>query len=304
MSSKPTSSIVPVLCLLVTATLWGLSWYPLRIGESFGIQGVWLSLLAYGTASVVGLVILFKDLKDIGRAPGALLLIGLANAWCNIAFILAVLDGNVVRVVLLFYLSPLWSTLMGWLILGERLSKTAVATLFLAMVGAVIMLWDVSMGMPWPAETSDWLAISSGMAFSIANISVRNLQHVSVKVKAMSIWFGVTLVALVWVWIVGIPAPDISFKVAGWTMFIGAIMIFIMTFTVQYGVTHMPVYRSAVILLFELVAATISSQLLTEEVVQLKEWIGGTFIIFAAYVSARSFMEHAEQEERPVKPIS
>ena len=59
----------------------------------------------------------------------------------------------------------------------------------------------------------------------------------------------------------------------------------------------MPVYRSAVILLFELVAAAISSQILTDEIIHLKEWVGGTFIIVAAYVSARSFMEHVEEEE-------
>lgn len=304
MSSKPTSSpangIVPVICLLTTATFWGVSWYPLRVAESLGIHGVWISLFAYGTAAVIGLLLFFNKLDQVKAAPGALLLIGLANAWCNIAFILAVLDGNVVRVVLLFYLSPLWSTLLGWLVLREQLSKRALATLGLAMLGAVIMLWDSSMGMPWPTEVSDWLAISSGMAFSVGNISVRNTQHVSIKVKTMSVWFGVSLLAILWVWFAGLPAPDISLEVAGWTMLIGAIMIFVMTFTVQYGVTHMPVYRSAVILLFELVAATISSQLLTEEIIQLKEWVGGTFIIIAAYVSARSFMEHADTEDKPI----
>ena len=301
MSSKPTivqtSGIVPVLCLLTTATFWGVSWYPLRLAETLGINGVWTSLMAYGTAAVIGLLLFFKDLKAFATAPGKLAVIGLANAWCNIAFILAVLDGNVVRVVLLFYLSPLWSTLLGWLVLGEHLSKRAVATLCLAMLGAVIMLWDSSMGMPWPTEVSDWLAISSGMAFSIGNISVRNLQQVSVKVKTMSVWFGVSLLAVVWVWLAGLPVPEVGMKITGWTMVIGAAMIFVMTFTVQYGVTHMPVYRSAVILLFELVAATISSQLLTDEIIQLKEWVGGGCIIFAAYVSARSFMEHAETEE-------
>jgi drug/metabolite transporter (DMT)-like permease len=57
----------------------------------------------------------------------------------------------------------------------------------------------------------------------------------------------------------------------------------------------LPVYRSAVILLFELVAGAISSQLLTEEVMEIKEWIGGGFIILAAYLSARAYVHHPEE---------
>ena len=48
-----------------------------------------------------------------------------------------------------------------------------------------------------------------------------------------------------------------------------------MTWAVQYGVTHMPVYRSSVLLIFELVAGAILSQLLTDEIVLAKEWVGG-----------------------------
>ena len=296
-ASRHSTGILPVISLLITASLWGLSWYPLRAAEEAGIQGVWITLLAYGAASIVGLLLFYRYLPEFKRAPGLLLLIGLANAWCNIAFVLAVLDGNIVRVVLLFYLSPVWSTLLGWLILGEHLSKKAVLTLVLAMLGAIVMLWDPALGVPWPASGSDWLAITSGMSFSVANIAVRKLQDVSVHTKAMSIWFGVTVMAMVWVLIAGLPAPDVEVSIYGWTMGIGLVMIIAMTFSVQYGVTHMPVYRSAVILLFELVAAAISSQLLTDEVISLKEWVGGALIMLAAYVSARSFMEHVEEEE-------
>jgi drug/metabolite transporter (DMT)-like permease len=56
---------------------------------------------------------------------------------------------------------------------------------------------------------------------------------------------------------------------------------------VLYGVTRMPIHRSAVILLFELVAGAISSLLLTDEVVLPREWIGGVMIITAAWLAAR-----------------
>jgi len=60
-----------------------------------------------------------------------------------------------------------------------------------------------------------------------------------------------------------------------------------MTLTVLYGVTSMPVHRSAVILLFELVAGAASSLWLTDEVILPREWLGGLMIITAAWLAAR-----------------
>ena len=297
--SKPSAGLLPVLCLLTTATLWGLSWYPLRIAEQAGVAGVWTVLLVFGTAGSVGFIVFIKHLPQFLRAPWLLVMMALANAWCNIAFVLAILEGNVVRVILLFYLSPVWTTLLGRLVLGERLSRLALITLVVAMIGAMIMLWDPSLGFPWPQDGSDWLAISSGLAFSIANVMVRTLQNVSVQMKTLSVWIGVAAVAAVWILLAHIPVPAVAASVFGWTMTIGMTMIMIMTITVQYGVTHMPVHRSAVILLFELVAATVSSQLLSDEVIQLKEWLGGVLIIVGAYLSARSYMDHVLEEELP-----
>jgi drug/metabolite transporter (DMT)-like permease len=59
-----------------------------------------------------------------------------------------------------------------------------------------------------------------------------------------------------------------------------------MTMLVQYGVSHMPVHRSAIILLFELVAGAISQQLLTNETMSALEWGGGVLVVAAALLSA------------------
>ena len=67
----------------------------------------------------------------------------------------------------------------------------------------------------------------------------------------------------------------------------------VMTVAVQYGVARMPVHRSAVILLFELVVGAVSSLLLTEETVSPREWLGGGMIVAASYLAARL---HAVEE--------
>jgi len=238
----------------------------------------------------LGLPLLVRRRREVLARPGVLTLAALANGWCNTAFILSVLEGNVVRVLLLFYLSPLWAVLLARVILGEALTAHAKATLGLALVGALLMLWDPSLHAPWPQDAADWLAISSGFAFALSNVLVRRLQDISVPVKTAASWCGVTAVAGLLLLFQGKAFPAVSPAVIAGAVALGLLGITVMTVTVIYGVTHMPVHRSAVILLFELVAGTVSSQLLTAEIVTPREWSGGVLIVSAAWFAARAHL--------------
>lgn len=286
-------TLTPTLMLLWAAIFWGVVWYPLRLLESAGLSGLWTTWVIFAAAAVPGTWLAWSYRGELREYPGLLLAIALANGWLNTAFVLAVLDGNVVRVLLLFYLSPLWSTLLAWWWLGERPSRFGLATLMLAMTGALVMLWNPALGFPWPQEQADWLAISAGMGFSFSNVAVRRLRHLSAPLKAAVTWWGVLLVAGVWllltdtVFATGI-WPDVSAGVWVGALLLGVIGIFSATLAVVYGVERMPVHRSAVILLFELVAGTLSSQLLIDEMVTRVEWFGGVLIVLGAYLSARA----------------
>ncbi len=294
MSSKSVKSarpLLPVMALLFSATMWGLLWYPLRLLEQAGLQGLWTTLLIYLVALLVGAIPTISRFNELGSRPGLLLALALTSGWCNVAFIVAVIDGNVVRVLLLFYLSPLWATLLGWFLLKERPSNASLSVLLLAMVGAVTMLWDSALSYPWPQSGADWLAISSGFSFAVANVLTRSAQSISIRIKTLVSWIGVVVVAFVWIFFAQLPAPQLTMATLTGSIALGLFGIMCMTWAVQYGVTHMPVYRSSVILIFEIVAGAISSQLLTDEIVLVKEWLGGGLIVLAAYLSARIHLE-------------
>jgi len=287
-NSLKTESFFPVIGLLWTATFWGAVWYPLRLLEQAGMSGLWTTWIIFTTAAVLGLWLAWSRRYEVLEQPGLLLLIALASGWLNAAFVLAILDGNVLRVLLLFYLSPLWSTLLAWLWLGERPSRSGLFALVLAMGGAMLMLWNSSLGFPWPQSEADWLAISSGLGFSISNVAVRRLRHLSAPLKAAVVWWGVVVVAGLWLLFAQIPWPQNVSSVAWMGAFLlGGVGILSATLAVVYGVARMPVHRSATILLFELVVGAISSQWLTDEIVTTIEWIGGGLIVFAAYMSVR-----------------
>lgn len=268
--------------------MWGVIWYPLRLLEAAGMHGLWTTMISYAAALALGFLPFVARRGELTRQPLTLLWLALASGWCNVAFVMAVLEGTVVRVLLLFYLSPIWAVVLARYVLGERVSASARWVFLLAILGALIMLWDPAIGLPWPSGPGDWLAVSSGIGFAIANVMVRRLQQVSMPVKNAASWCGVLFVAAIWLAMLGTDVtPQVTPSVWLSAVALGLFGIFIMTYATQYGVTHMPVHRSAVIMLFELVAGALSSLWLTNEQVLPREWLGGALIIGAAYWTAR-----------------
>ena len=292
-TSKQENRLLPILSLLFTASLWGVIWYPLRLLEEQGLAGPWSALISYGAILLLFLWVPVRERASLHRNFLPFALMGLSAGWCNVAFIMAVLDGHVVRVLLLFYLSPFWAVCLGWLLLGERLNRQSMLVFAIAVIGAIIMLWDETLGMPWPRDTADWLAVSSGFAFALSNVFVRGMQNVSVLLKSVGSWSGVVIVAVVWIGLSSTAFPAVGGGVLFAAVMLGLCGFLVMTLTVLYGVTRMPLHRSAIILLFELVAGAISASLLTDELVLPREWLGGFMIISAAALAARL---HARDE--------
>ena len=278
------------------ATFWGTVWYPLRLLETAGLSGLWTTWVIFTVAALPGLWLAWPHRRALWDQPGLLLLIALANGWLNTAFVLAVLDGNIVRVLLLFYLSPLWSTLLAWWWLGERPSRFGLATLAVAMIGALLMLWNPQLGFPWPQDQADWLAISAGIGFSFSNVAVRRLKHMPTPIKAAMTWWGVVVVAGIWLLLIQAPLPSISSNAWIGAIVLGGIGVFSASMALIYGVKKMPIHRSAVILLFELVAGAVSSQWLTNEIVTTTEWFGGALIVLAAYLSVQDASDGSQHE--------
>ncbi|HRD91034.1 MAG TPA: EamA family transporter, partial [Accumulibacter sp.] len=118
--AAPADNRAAVAALLAGALIWGLIWYPYRILRDGGIDGVAASTASYALAFALGLICWRRRRRRI--APSwTLLWLALAAGTCNLGYVLATLDGEVMRVLLLFYLAPLWTVLLSRLLLDERL---------------------------------------------------------------------------------------------------------------------------------------------------------------------------------------
>ena len=101
-----------VLALLLNAFTWGLSWWPLRRLQAAGVHPLWATVLVYVVALAVLLAWRPGALAHALRAPSLWWLV-LASGATNAAFNWGMAIGDVVRVVLLFYLMPLWAVLLA-----------------------------------------------------------------------------------------------------------------------------------------------------------------------------------------------
>ena len=285
-SEKRNITLFASLNLLFAATLWGIFWYPLRWLESQGLDGLWATLFIYTGTCVYFIPYFRQSMHEIRIAPLLMVILAVFAGWTNIAFFLAVIDGEVVRVLLLFYMSPIWAILLARVVLNEHLTLNNFIALLIALCGMLIMLWQDGMNYPVPTSTSDWLALSSGMAFAVTNVVMRMAQSISTRTKAIVGWYGVLFVSLVLIVLLQLPLGKVEQSTLFIAFVIGALMVVVMTLAVAFGVTHLPVQRSAVILLFEVVVGAVSAYFIIGETMMLKEWIGGGLILLTGlYVS-------------------
>ena len=288
-------SVYAISGLLTGATVWGVVWYPFRMLNGMGVNGIASTLIIFAIALSIGLIVYWHALREIHPGAARLIWIGLAAGWTNLAYVVAVIHGEVVRVMLLFYLAPLWTVFFARYFLGERLNKVAFGVMALALSGALVMLWRPEFGKPWPKNSAEWIAISAGIAFALTNVLTRQATQFSVQLKALTVWCGVAMVALLWA-LIEPPhwhnVVQLNAAGFGWLILVG-LTIFIATAAMQYGLTHTPANRAIVILLFELVVVAVSSYYLAHEVLNPREWIGGAMIVAASIFSGLMDKESA-----------
>ncbi len=272
----------PTLALLFSATFWGVLWYPLRLLEQQGLGGIWLTVVVYAAAFFIAAPFA-RGFAGVRQYWPEYLLLMLAAGWANLAFILAMLEGSVMRVLLLFYLSPVWALLLAHWLLHEAITAKIAVLMLVAMCGALLMLWNPQLSHPWPQSRADWLALSAGVAFALGNVMIRRLYDQPLLLKTAVAWVGCLLVAGTALLVQQQQLPDISLAILAAAVVLGIAGFMLSTVALQYGVTHMTVQRSAVILLFELVAGAVSSMWLAGEVLGYRDYAGGFMIITAAY---------------------
>lgn len=279
---------LPVLALTFNALTWGLSWWAFRQLETLGLHPLWATVLIYLVA--VGAITVWRPQawRELLRTP-ALWVLVFAAGTTNAAFNWGVTIGDVVRVVLMFYLMPLWAVVLARWLLGERLTWMAGVRIVLALTGAFIVLWPVdgAGGLPLPRSLPEWLGVLGGFTFALNNVMLRREARRSDAARAVAMFAGGAMVsgvaaltlsvqpppALAPAWVVGALALAACF-LAG-------------NLALQYGAARLPANITAVVMITEVFFASASAVLLGASVFTPMLAIGGLLIVGASLLAAR-----------------
>ena len=300
MTTRP---VLAVLALALNALVWGLSWWPLHQLHAHGLHPLWATAAVFALATLVLCFISPQGWRHFKQYPQLWWLMA-ASGLTNIGFNWAVTTGDVVRVVLLFYLMPTWALLLAWWMLGERPTRGALMRLSLALVGVLLVLKTPESPWPLPQDLPDVLALLAGFSFALTNIWLLRLQHTPESSRMVAMFGGgavmAALCAALATYAGVIPTvltlfPDSSVveKMTAWTPYVVGLSVAFLAsnFTLQYGAARLSAHTTAMVMMSEVVFASVSSVALGASSLSWRIGLGGGMIVLAALLASRSHTE-------------
>ncbi len=287
-------SFLPVGALLLNAFVWGVSWWPFRFLHEHGLHPLWATALMYVLA-VATVLVLRPQALTLARQHPALWLLALATGLTNVCFNWAVTVGDVVRVVLLFYLMPAWSVLLAWRVLGDVPTRMAIARLVLAFAGVALVLLPAGTGWAQLSQMganlsgADALALLGGFTFALTNVTLRRLHQVPGEARMLAMFGGGALLATLSAsagMVAGVVAAPPALAPAWAAVALALTLAFLLgNFALQYGAARLAAGTTALVMLSEVLFASASSWWLDAAELAPRTLAGGALIVLAALLA-------------------
>lgn len=274
-----------ILSLVGSGVVWGLTWLPLKYFAGLGLDGHAIAVTAYVLVSLVSFPFIWRERAQWRHEFRSLLIIGLSFGLANFALNQALMDGSVVRVMLLFFLLPAWGVIGGRLVLKEALGWRRLLAVVLCLAGVFTLVGGVDVFRE-PLSMADGAALLAGVAYTLGGISNRIAREIPMASRTLVAFIGCAAIGIAGL-LVHVPSvPPLA--IADWVLLLLFASVWIMgaTLLTTYGVTHLPASRAGVVQVVELVVAIVSAVLIGGEVLSLTEYVGSGLILAATLVEA------------------
>ncbi len=274
-----------VLGLLFNAMVWGLAWWPMRQLQAWGLHPLWATAIIF-SISVIAITLMDRSAWRALLSHPPLWIILLAAGTTNACFNWGVTAGDVVRVVLLFYVMPLWAVLLARWLLHEPITRAALLRLVLALAGAAIVLWPAPGEQVKAFNPIDLLGLLGGFSFALNNVMLKREAHRLGGGRGLAMFVGGALVSLCLALLLDVPAPPAL--APGWLL--GAIALglafLLSNLALQYSASRLAANVTAVIMLTEVLWASGSALALGAGTMTPSLALGGGLIVSAAALAA------------------
>lgn len=268
-----------------SASLWGLYWIPLRYMEEQGVDGGWaVALLNLPAGIALALIVAWQLGRHRGQF-GQAMAIGVLTGFGLALYASGLVYSSVVRATLLFYLTPVWATLLGMVWLGEKACWQRWAAIGGGFGGLLLL---VSGGGSVPLNIGDLFAFFSGVFWAFGAAMIKRYDAVPVPGMAMFQFAFTALGAIVLGYVAGIvelPTGDLVVRVMPMAVLISIVAFLPAVCVLFWAQKFLFPGRVGLLMMSEVLTAVITaSLLLPEERMSLAEWTGAALIIGACLV--------------------
>ena len=287
MFSRAYSDNTLSLALAFSAGVWGLYWFPLRAIESVGISGAW-SVAFFNACPLILLapLLIFHCRKLVAVFWPTLL----AATMIGLAFTLyanGLVETTIVRATMLYYLTPVWSTMIGVIWLSEPLTRARIVAIGVAFLGLLLLLSNGDSS-EYPLNIGDFYSLLSGIFWAFGVATLNRWSNIPILPLATFIFLLTTIISAVFAGVLHVdPLPDMTMiKAAFATAAFWSIVIFLPCFCIIFRVSQLLFPgRVGILTMSEVVVAIVSAAILVpEETMLLMQWVGAFAIILAGLV--------------------
>ena len=266
--------------------MWGVFWYPLRSFEAAGVGGGWVSLIFNLTALLSPLPWLVdrKAWAGFARQAANGLLLGTAFSLYTVSLVMT----DVIHAILLFYLTPVWSTIGGCLLFGERLSIARVAAIVLGFAGMATIL-GVGDGLPMPRNAGDWLALLGGLCWAAGTLRSYRQPSLGIALPVFTFSLGGVVSSAFILAVasqIGLPLAETGdiWPVLPWILLLAMIIFVPPNFLVLWAAQRIDSGRVGILLMTEVLFGSVSAALLSGEAFGPAHAAGTALIVAAGSI--------------------
>ena len=272
------------LAVAYSGIAWGLYWIPLRYMDVNGVTDAWATVLFYGIPLALFIPWMVKNWHRIQRGGWSLHFIGMVTGGSLVFYSDAMLYTEVVRGVVLYYLTPVWSLILARIVLGEAITAARKAAIVLGIAGMLVM-FGIDQGFPWPKYTGDWMALAGSLGWAVAAVLLRK-DDGSRSMEICSLYFFYGAIAAIILALsplagdIQVPDLDAVIDLLPWSVPI-ALLVVPGAYAAFWGAPHLNPGVVGFLMMTEISVAAVTAAIWAGEPFAAREIIGIALITLA-----------------------
>ncbi len=288
------------LACLYAGACWGLFWIPLRALEDAGLHQLWTTVVYFLVPTLCLLPIGIMRWRQVRQGGMSFQLTVIASGLALTCYSASIVYTEVVRAILLFYLMPIWSTLLARFILGEAITPARIMAICLAVLG-MLTIFGLGLTFPVPQNIGDWLGLAAGIFWAITAVRLRRDEgQSSVDLTVGFFVWSLVITTCAALLIAPTEIPTIEQTLPVMPLLLIFMVVFVLPGT--YASLWAPKFLSpgtvSFLLMTEIVVGAISAALLAGEQFGMRETIGVLLIASASLVETGAAVIASRRDQK------